>query len=122
MTHTIVHFEIPADDVARAKSFYAQLFGWQIEAPPGFADYWLVQTDAEGQALGGGLFQRHTPGQGVLHYIGVESVAEYAARVETLGGKIITPRSAVPGMGWFAVFHDPEGNVMALWENDPSAS
>ena len=121
MTHTIMHFEIPADDVARAKAFYTQLFGWQIEAPPGFTDYWLIQTDAEGQALGGGLFPRQMPGQGVLNYIGVESVTEYAARIEALGGKIVMPRSPVPGMGLFAVFQDPEGNAMALWESDPAA-
>jgi predicted enzyme related to lactoylglutathione lyase len=62
------------------------------------------------------------PGQGVVNYVGVESVTDYAAKVEQLGGKILMPRSPVPGMGWFAVFQDPEGNVMALWETDPAAS
>jgi predicted enzyme related to lactoylglutathione lyase len=122
MEHTIVHFEIPADDVARARAFYAQLFGWQITAPPEYPDYWLIQTDEAGQALGGGLMKRQAPGQGPLNYIGVESVADYAAKVEQLGGKILMPRSPVPGMGWFVVFQDPEDNVLALWESDPSAS
>jgi predicted enzyme related to lactoylglutathione lyase len=122
MTHTIVHFEIPADDVERARAFYKELFGWQIESPPGFSDYWLIETGPEGEAVGGGLMARQMPEQAIVNYIGVESVAEYASRIEQLGGTIIMPRSPVPGMGWFAVFQDPEGNVMALWENDPAAS
>ncbi len=122
MTHTFVHFEVPADDVARAKAFYTELFGWQIEATPGFSDYWMIQTGPEGQSLGGGLFKRSTPDQGVINYVGVESVTDYAAKVAQLGGKILMPRSPVPGMGWFAVFQDTEGNVMALWETDPAAS
>jgi predicted enzyme related to lactoylglutathione lyase len=122
MTHTFIHFEVPADEVARAKAFYTELFGWQIEAPPGFSDYWLIQTGPEGQSLGGGLFKRSMPGQGVLNYVSVESVTDYAAKVEQLGGKIVVPRSPVPGMGWFAVFQDTEGNAMALWETDPAAS
>ncbi|MBM4458953.1 MAG: VOC family protein [Chloroflexi bacterium] len=122
MTHTIVHFEIPADDVERARAFYKDLFGWQTEAPPGFSDYWLIETGPEGQAVGGGLFKRQMPDQGIVNYISVESVAEYASRIEQLGGKIIMPRSPVPGMGWFAVFQDTEKNVLALWESDPAAS
>jgi membrane protein DedA with SNARE-associated domain len=33
MTYAIVHFEIPADDVARAQKFYKQAFGWKISDP-----------------------------------------------------------------------------------------
>ena len=47
MKHTFAHFEIPADDVARAKTFYAELFGWQISEAQGFTDYWLIQTGDE---------------------------------------------------------------------------
>jgi predicted enzyme related to lactoylglutathione lyase len=122
MERTIVHFEVPADDIARAQAFYTQLFGWKFSAPPGFGDYWLIQTDEEGKALGGGLMKRQAPGQGLLNYIGVESVAESAAKVEQLGGKVVVPRSPVPGMGWFAVFQDTEGNLLAMWQQDPSAA
>ena len=62
MDHTIVHFEIPADQPERAARFYRELFGWEIskwDAPtegmadrdPGF-EYWMVRTvptDAEGR-------------------------------------------------------------------------
>jgi hypothetical protein len=121
MKHTFVHFEIPADDVERAKAFYAGLFGWQISSAEGYQDYWLIQTGDE-QDLGGGLMKRQAPGQGPVNYVNVESVADYAAKVEELGGKVLVPKSPVPGMGWFAHFQDTEGNVFALWEKDSSAA
>jgi predicted enzyme related to lactoylglutathione lyase len=122
MKHTIVHFEIPADDLERARTFYSQLFGWKIEPAGGFQEYLLIQTGEEGKDLGGGMMKRQAPGQTPINYVHVESVAEYAAKAEKLGGRIIVPRSPVPGMGWFACGLDTEGNPFALWENDPSAA
>ena len=121
MKHTFVHFEIPADDVERAINFYRELFDWQIEAAGGFEGYWLIQTGDEDD-LAGGLMKRQSPDQGPINYVQVESVADYAAKIEELGGKIIVPKSPVPGMGWFAHFADTEGNIFALWENDKSAA
>lgn len=122
MKHTIVHFEIPADDAERATRFYKELFNWQISLAQGFEDYWLVQTGEEGKDLGGAIMKRQAPDQVPVSYIQVESVTEYAAKVEKLGGQVLVPRSPVPGMGWFAHCKDTEGNVFALWEDDPSAA
>lgn len=44
---TIVHFEIPADDVERARKFYSTLFGWKIEKPEGEMDYWMISTSGD---------------------------------------------------------------------------
>jgi predicted enzyme related to lactoylglutathione lyase len=122
MKHTIVHFEIPADDVERAKKFYSELFGWEFSAPPGFEEYWVFDTGDPEQDAGGGLMARQAPGQGIVHYIQVESVADYVTKVQALGGEVIFPRSPVPEMGWFAQFLDTEGNCFAIWESDRSAA
>ena len=122
MKHTIVHFEIPADDVERAKKFYSELFGWEFSTPPGFEEYWVFDTGDPEQDAGGGLMARQAPGQGIVHYIQVESVAGYVTKVQALGGQVIFPRSPVPGMGWFAQFLDTEGNCFAVWESDRSAA
>lgn len=122
MKHTFVHFEIPADDLERAKTFYSQLFGWQIQASEGFGDYLLIQTGEEGKDLGGGMMKRQAPNQPYVNYVHVESVADYTARVEKLGGQVVIPKSPVPGMGWFAHCLDSEGNLFALWEVDPKAA
>jgi predicted enzyme related to lactoylglutathione lyase len=114
---SIVHFEIPADDIQRAKAFYSNLFGWKIEDYQGM-DYAMI--DVMG-APGGGLMKRMHPEQQITNYIGVPSVDEYAAKVEKLGGKIIVPKKAVPGMGYFIICMDTENNAFGIWEMSTTA-
>jgi predicted enzyme related to lactoylglutathione lyase len=114
---SIVHFEIPADDIQRAKAFYSNLFGWKIEDYQGM-DYAMI--DVMG-APGGGMMKRMHPEQQITNYIGVPSVDEYAAKVEKLGGKIIVPKKAVPGMGYFIICMDTENNAFGIWEMSISA-
>ena len=120
---TIVHFDIAADNPDRAKRFYEGLFDWKIKAPPGFPDYYLVETkglDNE-EGTGGGLAKREDPGQRITTYIGVGSIDEYTPKVEKLGGKIIQPKMAVPGWGYIAMCLDTENNVFGLWQDDKNA-
>ena len=132
---TIVHFEIPSDDIERTKKFYNDLFGWKIEKWPGTDDsqmtsaagqpmeYWMVTTtdDKGNKALGGGMMKRQMPEQQVTNYINVKSVDEYKSKVEKLGGKVVSPKKAVPGMGYFALCVDTENNSFAIWESNGSA-
>jgi predicted enzyme related to lactoylglutathione lyase len=113
----IVHFEIPADDIQRAKTFYSKLFGWKIESMQGM-DYMII--DAYG-VPGGGMMKRMHPDQQIINMIGVPSVDEYSAKVEKLGGKIVVPKMAVPGMGYFVNCIDTENNAFGIWEMDPAA-
>jgi predicted enzyme related to lactoylglutathione lyase len=124
MDHTIVHFEIPAADVDKLKTFYEALFGWKIlKAPMGETEYWLIHTvptDDKGMLLNpgvnGGLFQKQPQQEGAkqVNYITVESIDEYSMKVEKLGGKILMPKQQVPTVGWIAVAEDPEGNQFGL--------
>lgn len=118
---SIVHFEIPADDIQRAKTFYSNLFGWKIEGMPGMEpgmEYLMIDTFG---APGGGMMRKMQPDQRITNYIGVPSVDEYAAKVEKLGGKILAPRMAVPAMGYIVICMDTENNVFGIWETDPKA-
>jgi uncharacterized protein len=114
---SIVHFEIPADDLQRAKTFYSDLFGWKIEGFQGM-DYMMIDVFG---APGGGMMKRMHPDQLITQYIGVTSVDEYAAKVEKLGGKILVPKKAVPGMGYFVICMDTENNTFGIWEMDLQA-
>ena len=126
---TIVHFEIPSDNVERSKKFYNELFGWNIEKVsaeklPEGVEYWAITTqDREGNTgVNGGLMKRMAPEQqGITNYVDVKSVDEYSTKVEQLGGKVKMPKMAVPGMGYLAVCSDAENNTFGLWENDSSA-
>jgi predicted enzyme related to lactoylglutathione lyase len=116
---TVVHFEIPAEDIERAKKFYTELFGWEIEKVPEM-EYWLITTSGE-KAVGGGMMKRQSPHQSITNYIDVSSVDEYASKVEKLGGKIAVPKKAVPGIGYFAICLDMENNAFGIWEDDKDA-
>ena len=129
---TIVHFEIPADDIERSKKFYTELFGWKIEKWPGkdngsssspVMEYWMITTTDEkgNKALGGGMMKRQMPQQPNINYIDVKSVDEYSSKVEKIGGKVVVSKKAVPGMGYFAVCLDTENNAFAIWESSESA-
>ena len=116
---TIVHFEIPADDVGRAKKFYGELFGWQFQDLPPEMNYTLVNTTGE-KPVNGGMMKRQHPGQQITNYIDVSSAGDYSAKVESLGGKVLVPKSPIPEIGYFAICMDTEGNVFGLFEADKS--
>ena len=120
---SVVWFEIPAEDVERARKFYSALFGWKIKEFRGAAakGYWHIGTGGADASPDGGMMERQHPQHGVTNYVLVASVEKAAAKVERLGGKICMPKAAVPGKGCFIVCHDTEENMFALWEVDENA-
>jgi predicted enzyme related to lactoylglutathione lyase len=128
---TIVHFEIPSDDIQRSKRFYNELFGWTIEKfqgtdnnmPEDMEYYIITTTDEKGdKALRGGMLKRHNvQQQGIINYIDVKSIDEYSTKVEKIGGKVVVQKMPVPGMGYFAICLDTENNSFAIWETNSSA-
>jgi predicted enzyme related to lactoylglutathione lyase len=118
---SIVWFEIPANNISRAKGFYNKLFGWKINPLPHMADYWHMDTGGADASPDGGLMKRMHPEHAITTYISVPSVSRSMAKVEKLGGSIIKHKTAVPGMGYFAICKDTEHNTFALWEMNRNA-
>jgi hypothetical protein len=123
MDHTIVHFEIPANDVEKLKKFYSKLFGWKIEKMPGAGpmEYWMIGTvpvDDKGMPLrpgvNGGMYKKERSENKPVNYISVESIDKSIELVKALGGKIVQGKQEVPGVGWVAIALDPEGNQIAM--------
>lgn len=120
----VVHFEIPTDDVARAKEFYGSVFGWGLQDMEGGMPYTIAMTTPVGEdqmptepgAINGGLMRRTDETPAPVITIGVESVDIALKQVEEAGGRTVHPRTEIPGMGAFAYFSDTEGNTMGLWE------
>jgi len=119
--HTIIHFEIPADNVEKLRKFYSELFGWKIEKTPGPMEYYMIQTvpiDEKGMPIrpgvNGGMMKKQNPDHKPVNYIAVESIDEYSKKIEVLGGKVIVPKMEVPGIGWWAFALDPEDNQFAI--------
>jgi predicted enzyme related to lactoylglutathione lyase len=129
-TNGVVHFEIYARDAEKLAKFYSTLFDWTIEATPGM-DYRYVktvETDAQGMptkpgGINGGLIVRPAgfEDRGWVNYVNVESLDPAVKRAQDLGATVMKPRAPVPGMGWFAMLVDPQGNSFAMWERDPDA-
>ena len=116
-------FEIPADDLQRARKFYSELFGWSIEESKASSlnDRMIIKT-GNGDAISGSLTKRQRPGQTIVNYIDVSSTDRYIVKIQHLGGKVLVPKTAVPGMGYFVVCEDTEENAFGIWENDLNAT
>jgi len=117
----VIHFEITADDPGRAVKFYEKVFGWKIDKW-GAMDYWLATTGPDNQpGINGAIMTRETQ-RTTVNTIDVSSVDEFAKKIVDAGGKVVTPKTAIPGVGYFAYCVDTEGNVFGIMENDTKAS
>src|SRR3712207_1879652 len=122
----VVHFEIPAEDLDRAKNFYSSVFGWKLETMPvPGGEYTSVvttpvdeqtQLPTEPGAINGGMMQRDEQIPTPVITIDVDGIDDALTDVEANGGTTVMPRTAIPGMGAYAYFKDPEGNLLGLWE------
>ncbi len=123
MANSVMHFEIPADDVSRAKAFYEKTFGWKIKAypmPPGQEYFAVMAKQGEEPGINGGLMKRQNGGQVFTNYVTVKSIDAMSGTVQRNGGTILMPKQAIgEGMGWIALFRDPEGNVIGLHQAGP---
>ena len=116
-----IHFEIMAEDPARAVEFYSKVFGWQVQKWEGPEAYWLITTGAEGTpGINGGIAK--SQGQPLtVNTIEVDSVDEFAAKVTSNGGKVVLPKMTIPGVGYQEYCQDTEGIVFGLHQPDPAA-
>lgn len=118
----INHFDISADNTGRAVKFYGTVFGWTAEKWNGPMEYWMVTTGPDSTpGINGGIAPRQEPTDHMLLTIGVPSVDDFVANVKAAGGKPISPKMAIPGVGWYATCLDTEGNEFGLMQEDPKA-
>lgn len=117
----VVHFEIDAENPENAKKFYESVFGWKIERWGGPMDYWLISTGESPEPGIDGALKRKDEQSPPINTIGVPSVDDFLKKIEKNGGSILAPKSAIPGIGWFAMFKDPEGNVLGIMQDDKNA-
>ena len=122
MSGRVVHFEIPYEDGARARSFYGEAFGWDL-ASWGESDYVLATTGpteetgaTEPGFINGGLMEREAPFASPVLVVEVDDIDAALATVERLGGSTVTARQPIGDMGWSAYFKDPEGNLLGLFQ------
>ena len=114
-------FGITADDVARARRFYEQVFNWRFDpwGPPGF---YLIRTGDEHEpGVQGLLHKRREPvtGAGMTGFectIGVDDIDRIIQAIEAHGGKIVMAKFHIPTVGTGVYFHDTEGNFVGAMQ------
>jgi uncharacterized protein len=124
MANNIGYFEIPADNIDRAKNFYRSLLGWKIEPTTTLKDpvsaaalqYHEITTGPaqEGTLNSGGMYKRQM-NEPIKGFVLVEKFDAVLSRVEKLGGKIVMPRTEIPGVGLVAIIQDTEGNGIGMF-------
>jgi uncharacterized protein len=125
MSGRVVHFELPADNVERARAFYQKTFQWEMQPMPEM-NYTMVQTtpvDANQMpkdpgAINGGIAARGSPPavKAPVITIAVDDIESTLKQVAKNGGKMVTGKQPIGDMGFTAYFQDPEGNVVGLWQ------
>ncbi|HEX8581712.1 MAG TPA: VOC family protein, partial [Acidimicrobiales bacterium] len=98
----VVHFEVNPVDADRSVAFYRDVFRWRISEIPEIA-YAIVDTDAGGAGIQGGIALRSGEGPGTTFYVEVPDPAAALRRAEELGGRTVRPVTVVPGAAELAL-------------------
>ncbi len=125
MTGRVVHFELPADNVERARAFYKKTFQWEVQPMPDM-NYTMVQTTPVGPdrmpkdpgAINGGIAARGSPPavKAPVITIAVDDIDRTLTQIGKNGGKTVQTKQSIGPMGFTAYFQDPEGNIVGLWQ------
>lgn len=120
----VVHFEIAAEDMARAEKFYGEAFGWKMHPMPemSYTIVNTVETDEKGMpqsagAINGGIMLKNETAPYPIVVIKVASIEESLKKIEAVGGKMVMPTQPVGDMGLYARVRDTEGNIIGVWQD-----
>lgn len=121
MSNRVVHFEIPSDDPEKSVEFFKKVFGWKFRHF-GEQEYYLATTGEDtSPGINGAVMRKIGEGQPVINTISVEDLEKTMKDIESSGGKIVKPKSIIPGVGWLAFFADPDGNMHGIMQEDRGA-
>lgn len=116
MANPFVHVELNTTDVAKAKSFYGQLFDWTLEdLPMGDMSYTMIKV---GEGTGGGMMRHPVPNapSAWLPYVLVDDVEAATSKAKSLGATVMRDATEVMDAGRFSIIIDPTGAALGLWE------
>lgn len=122
--NSVVHFEVPFDDKARAMKFYKETFEWQLQdMGVDMGNYVLATTIETGKdgpikpgGINGGMAERGMQITAPSFAVDVSSVDDALKKIKAGGGSAVTEKMPVGDMGFIAYFKDTEGNLLSLWE------
>jgi predicted enzyme related to lactoylglutathione lyase len=114
MGNPMVHWELMVTDLAKAKKFYSTVFDWAIDESP-MPSYSLITTAA---TPAGGMMVKPdmAPMCALNTYFGVDSIEATLAKAVAAGATMMVPKTEIPGMGYWAMFMDPDGIAIGIFQ------
>jgi uncharacterized protein len=115
MGNPLVHFEFMVSDVEKSKAFYGKVFDWEFKTDQSM-DYVMINT---GKEPGGGMMKKpdEAPQFALTQYFLVDDIEETLKKVEAAGGKMAVPKMEIPGIGWWAMFFDPDSIPVMIYQS-----
>ncbi len=114
MPNPVAHFEILGKDVAGLQEFYKKIFDWKISGTPG--SYGMVE--AVGNGIPGGIGGTDLMVGHLTFYVAVDDVDAYLKKAESLGGRVMMPKTSIPGSVTYGLISDPEGHMIGVAQAD----
>jgi predicted enzyme related to lactoylglutathione lyase len=112
MANPLFHWELMVSDMPKAIDFYSKVFDWEFDQKS-FPNYPLIKT---GSTPGGAVMAKpsQSPACALNTYFHVDDIEATLTRAMVLGATVIAPRTPIPGVGFWAMFADPDGIVIGL--------
>lgn len=121
---SVVHFEIPADDLDKAKRFYRAVFGWEMVDVPQMEYCMAYTTESDPEkgpkrpgAINGGMRKRMRKGESPILVMDVKSIEDTLKKVKANGGKAMGEKTKIGDMAFYQLCRDCEGNVIGLFQS-----
>lgn len=115
----VIHFEIAAKEPERIAEFYADVFGWKVRKWESPEEYWHVSTGGkDNPGIDGGIHAANGLFSGCVNTIEVPAIDDYIILINKSGGKVLTDKMTIPGVGFLAYCKDPDGNIFGLMQPD----
>ena len=113
---SFVHMEIASTDPQRTRKFFEDVFEWDFEFMPEM-NYHTYEAPS---GPGGGLMSpMENQSPGILNYLLSHDIDQDVKRIEEAGGRLLQPKMEIPGVGWWALFQEPTGITLALFQSIP---
>ena len=118
MSNPFCHVELSTDAPSKAKEFYAKIFNWKFEDSPSPVPGGIYTHIKVGEGTGGGLMKKAMADapNAWLAYVLVDDIDKTLKKATGLGARILLDKMVVPAQGAFAIFLDPTGAALGIWE------
>jgi len=120
------YFDLTVHDLPAARKFFANVLGWKFETFPMPYEYYRIKAGADEEpGIDGGIGAiKDTTISGGRPWVNltvpVPSLDDCIAKVMASGGRVVEPRTAIPGIGWYATCAEPGGLMFGILEGNTS--